>query len=78
MVALLLANKAAINATDGTGKTPLHCAAEQGKLDVVQLLLGKSADVYAKDNQGRTPLDIAVSKGQQAVVDLLQAWMAPR
>ncbi len=31
-------------------RTPLHYAAEQGKLDVVQLLVQSGADIDAQDN----------------------------
>jgi ankyrin repeat protein len=32
------------------GNTPLHYAAERGRLDVAEALLAKGADMEAKDN----------------------------
>src|SRR5208282_2538923 len=39
-------------------KTPLHCAAQNGHLDVVKLLLDHKADVNAESTIDGTPLNI--------------------
>jgi ankyrin repeat protein len=55
--------------------TPLHDAANLGKLHVVQYLLDRGADPtirYAKD---RTPLDWAVKYERSDVVPVLKASM---
>jgi ankyrin repeat protein len=61
-----------INAGDPqTGSTPLHKAASQGQIAVVEFLLTNSANVNVKDSSGRTPLYAAVDGNQKEVVDLL-------
>lgn len=45
---------------DYDGRTPLHIAACEGHLKVVQYLLSHGATVYAKDRYGDTPLCNAV------------------
>jgi len=61
-------------------KTPLHFAAREGHLDVVQVLLDWGANINARDFQGVTPLELAsknapfelASKnGNSDIVDLL-------
>jgi len=72
MAELLLANKAAVNAKDKDGKTPLHQAA-YGAKDIVELLLANKADINAKDDYGRTPLHNAAEWGRKDMVELLLA-----
>src|SRR6185312_5341951 len=47
--------------------TPLHYAAEEGHLLVVQGLLKNKANPNAKDKYGRTPLHLAAGKKDAAV-----------
>ena len=47
-----------------TGSTPLHDAAEDGKIEVAKLLIESGALVDAKDNDGFTPLHIAAVNGK--------------
>jgi ankyrin repeat protein len=68
---LLLEHKAAVNATDSEGNTPLHSAAFKCHADVVRLLLEHKADVKAADSDGDTPLHLAASCGRLDVVRLL-------
>jgi ankyrin repeat protein len=72
MVALLLANKADVNAKAVDGVTPLHVAAQSPLKDLAELLLANKADVNAKDNEGKTPLQYALSKGQKDTAELLR------
>lgn len=47
--------------TNMWGKTPLHCAAQSGHLDVVELLLELTdADIAATDTQGKTAAHLAL------------------
>jgi hypothetical protein len=63
-----------INAQDhGTGGTPLHSAAGQGKLQVAAFLLANGANVEARipNFMDRTPLHFAADNGHKAMVELL-------
>lgn len=54
-----------------TGDTPLHCAAREGRIEVVELLLKAGAQVNAADDHGRTPLHCAAFRGQRDVIEKL-------
>ena len=47
---------------DNNGRTPLHQAAIEGHLAVVQSLVEQGAEVKAKDAFGLTPLDLSTNK----------------
>ncbi|XP_029350285.1 60 kDa lysophospholipase isoform X2 [Echeneis naucrates] len=57
---------------DYDGRTPLHIAACEGHLKLVQYLLSHGATVHAKDRYGDTPLSNAVSFRHKDVVKLLR------
>ena len=62
IVASLLASKAAVDAVDKEGNTPLHKAAagdNKDVADVVTSLLASKAAVNAVSLDGKTPLDQA-------------------
>ncbi len=52
-----------MNATDLTGKTPLHYAAARGHVRVVQVLIEARADLSCKDLAGHTPAEVASLAG---------------
>lgn len=51
--------------------TPLHEAAELGKLDIVTALLANGADPAVKDPRGETALDRAERNNRTAVMECL-------
>jgi hypothetical protein len=68
---LLLAEGVALNTRDSTNSTPLHLAAANGNLDLIQIFLKWNADTSLKNRQGRTALLVAQTNGQSAIADLL-------
>ncbi|KAF4339903.1 ankyrin unc44 [Fusarium beomiforme] len=64
--------KGNVNASDDSGETALHVAAEYGLHDVALILIEKfGANVLAKDGKKREPLHNACLEGHLAVVELL-------
>jgi ankyrin repeat protein len=59
------------NIKDKDGNTPLHYAAREGRLKVVELLLEHGADPNIQDKDGWTPLHYAAWKRRLKVVELL-------
>jgi FOG: Ankyrin repeat len=49
------------NVRERHGVTPLHYAARNGHLDVVEFLLEHGADPNVQDNDGKTPLHYATT-----------------
>ena len=63
---ILLEKKANCLLRDGTGKTPLHIAAETGKPRHVEALVKASlVSVFQKDVHDRTPLHCAALNGRR-------------
>jgi hypothetical protein len=60
-----------VNARTGGGWTPLHVAAENGRVEIAELLISSGADVNARTKYGSTPLHEAARRGHADVVRLL-------
>jgi hypothetical protein len=58
-VRTLIKRGADVNQRDEYGRTPMHWAVEEGKLEVVDLLAGEGADINARDALDMTPLQLA-------------------
>ncbi|GCB25504.1 ankyrin-1 [Aspergillus awamori] len=72
MVRLLVECGWYVNEVDVEGRTPIHCAAENGHDPVVQVLLtNEQLDVNARDHRKSTALHEAAWKGHLAVANLL-------
>jgi ankyrin repeat protein len=56
---------------DRMGRTPLHYAALEGKLDEARRLLAEGADPSARDDNGWAPLHFATQNWQVDVANLL-------
>ncbi|RSL74450.1 hypothetical protein CEP53_000294 [Fusarium sp. AF-6] len=64
-----------LDAQDVSGRTPLHCACEQGLEPLVSLMLDASVvNVNCRDLKGRTPLSIAAQRGQLDIVERLLSF----
>lgn len=70
-VALLLKQKARVDARDRRGRSALHEAASAGHLDIATHLLNAGADASARDEEGRTPFLEAARGGHLALLEKL-------
>jgi ankyrin repeat protein len=59
IISILIESGANVNSVDNYRNTPLHTAANLGKVKVANLLISHGADVNARANSGETPLHYA-------------------
>ena len=63
LVRLLIERGAQIDAIDGSGETPLHYAARNGRIDLCELLVSKGANINIISDSECTPLVEAAMSG---------------
>lgn len=68
-----LLNSKVIQATDGSGNTPIHYAAEWELVSAINLLSEKGADTNARNANGETPIYNGVKIDSPAVIEALVA-----
>ena len=73
MARLLLDAGADPDARQASGWTPLHSAAHNGDLELVELLLARGADPAAANDDGTTVLSMAEEGGNADVVARVRA-----
>lgn len=71
MQALVDSDGVTVNSSDFTGRTALHLAAAEGKLEAVKFLVDLGAEVNAFDSQNVSPLEEAIDGKHSAVVKFL-------
>ena len=77
---MLVEAKADIDATNGKGQTPLHCACQKGWVEIAQYLVNANADINAPSEanngngrDGGSPLDIAKRKANSVLLQRRRA-----
>jgi ankyrin repeat protein len=71
VVQLLLDHNADVRVHDNKGNTPLHLAAESGRLEIARILLKSNAEVNSRNDDGYTPLSPCIEEGIRPDVALL-------
>ena len=78
IAALLVDAGASLDLPDSYGHTPLHRAAEYGRLGLARYLLGKGASSHhVKNRHGLTPAQVAEREGHAELAALLREPQAP-
>lgn len=68
---LIATDSKLIEARDGRGLTPLHCASMRGRKGIVEFLLTQKATIDAKSKLGDTPLTLAALNNHEEVATIL-------
>ncbi len=71
--ALIGSSPGLVNARDEEGSTPLHAAAESGRMNIALFLLGRGAEPDARNSLKQSPLLYAAYGGYTELVDTLIA-----
>ncbi len=69
---LLLDHGALVDAPDEHGITPLQCAINSGRIQLVKLFIAHGADVNLKNKLGWSSLNYAESAGNDTMIQLLK------
>ena len=60
-----------VSKADYDQRTPLHIAASEGNVEIVEYLLKSGASVHVRDRNDTTPLQDAIREGHLDVIDIL-------
>ena len=71
LVGLFCGQGAAVDARGPNGRTPLHVAASQGRLDIIVALLVAGAEVEDQTASGATSLHLAAAAGHDRAIQVL-------
>jgi ankyrin repeat protein len=72
--AILNTSEITTNSKDPLGRTPLHVAASEGRVQMVEYLMNLKADPTVKDKFGNTPFNDAVRSKHDAVVAVIKKF----
>lgn len=67
----ILVRKGGLNIKDGSGRVPLHYAAEGGHLRMIKLLIEQGAKIDSRGDSGVMPLHVAALRGHTHVMKYL-------
>ena len=71
MARLCISHGAEVRAKDKWGVTPLHCASQEGWLEIVKMLVAAGASYDDRQCQGAAPIHLAASNNHTGVVRFL-------
>ena len=73
----LEADSTLANITNSDGKSPLHLAAQEGRLEIAELLISHGANILSKDTYGKTPLQVSEFYENEKLIKLLKPIELP-
>ena len=69
---LAMQNECDFSIVNKNHRTVLHCACQEGNLDMIRLLIDRNSQICAKqDKEGTTPFQIAAFSGHFQIVKFL-------
>jgi ankyrin repeat protein len=73
IASMLLSRHVNVNVTDNKQRTPLHLAAKEGRMEMVQTLLEHGADPLPLTIRGKTAAELAIKYDHVPVAAMIQA-----